>query len=53
MKQKHYIDSHKGATFFYILSLMFIFNNTSNINNINIYIYSITWYLWHIVAFEE
>jgi len=39
MKQKHYIDSHKGATFFYILSLMFIFNNTSNINNINIYIY--------------
>lgn len=39
MKQKHYIDSHKGATFIYILSLMFIFNNVSDINNINIYIY--------------
>ena len=39
MKQKHYIDSHKGGTFIYILSLMFIFNNVSDINNINIYIY--------------
>ena len=39
MKQKHYIDLHKGATFIYILSLMFIFNNISDINNINIYIY--------------
>tara|TARA_B100000686_G_scaffold338726_1_gene411669 strand:+ start:219 stop:848 length:630 start_codon:yes stop_codon:yes gene_type:complete len=39
MKQKHYIDLHKGATFIYILALMFIFNKDSNLNNINIYIY--------------
>jgi len=36
MKQKHYIDSHKGATFIYILSLMYIYQNTFNIN---LYIY--------------
>tara|TARA_Y100001970_G_scaffold48790_1_gene61938 strand:+ start:12752 stop:13381 length:630 start_codon:yes stop_codon:yes gene_type:complete len=39
MKQKHYIDLHKGATFIYILFLMFIFNDTININNVSIYIY--------------
>ena len=43
MKQKHYIDFHKGATFVYILGLIYIFNdkifasNTSN--SISIYIY--------------
>ena len=36
MKQKYYIDSHKGATFIYILSLMYIYQNTFNIN---LYIY--------------
>jgi steroid 5-alpha reductase family enzyme len=39
MKQKYYIDSHKGATFIYILFLIFIFNDTINTNNISIYIY--------------
>ena len=39
MKQKYYIDSHKGATFIYILFLIFIFNDTINANNISIYIY--------------
>ena len=39
MKQKHYIDFHKGATFIYILALIYIFNNDSNSDNINIYIY--------------
>ena len=39
MKQKHFIDIHKGVTFFYILALIFIFNNDSNVNNTNIYIY--------------
>ena len=37
MKQKHYIDLHKGATFFYILFLIFI--NDSNVTNINAYVY--------------
>ena len=42
MKQKHYIDSHKGATFFFILFLIFIFNDrliSESANNISIYIY--------------
>ena len=39
MKQKYFIDIHKGVTFFYILALIFIFNNDSNVNNTNIYIY--------------
>ncbi|MDC0144968.1 DUF1295 domain-containing protein [bacterium] len=37
MKQKHYIDLHKGATFIYILFLIFI--NDSNVTNINAYVY--------------
>ena len=37
MKQKHYIDLHKGATFLYILFLIFI--NDSNVTNINAYVY--------------
>jgi len=37
VKQKHYIDLHKGATFFYILFLIFI--NDSNVTNINTYVY--------------
>ena len=40
MKQKHYIDSHKGVTFIYILTLMYIFNSGSNLDNITIYIYA-------------
>ena len=42
MKQKHYIDSHKGATFLYILFLIFIFNDSliaESSNNISIYVY--------------
>ena len=39
MKQKHYIDFHKGATFIYILALIYIFKNDSNLDNINIFIY--------------
>ena len=39
MKQKHYIDFHKGATFLYILALIYFFNNDSNSDNINIFIY--------------
>ena len=39
MKQKYFIDIHKGVTFLYILALIFIFNNDSNVNNTNIYIY--------------
>ena len=39
MKQKYFIDIHKGVRFFYILALIFIFNNDSNVNNTNIYIY--------------
>ncbi len=39
MKQKHYIDSHKGATLFYILFLLYLFKDNLDINNINIYIY--------------
>ena len=42
MKQKYYIDLHKGATFIYILLLMYFFSdclsNKSN-NNIAIYVY--------------
>ena len=42
MKQKYYIDLHKGATFIYILLLMYFFSdclsNQSN-NNIAIYVY--------------
>ena len=38
MKQKHYIDSHKGATLIYILFLMY-FKNSISTNNITIYIY--------------
>jgi|TARA_B100001250_G_scaffold200486_1_gene171915 steroid 5-alpha reductase family enzyme len=37
VKQKHYIDLHKGATFLYILFLIFI--NDSNVTNINAYVY--------------
>ena len=37
MKQKHYIDLHKGATFLYILFLIFI--HDSNVTNINAYVY--------------
>ena len=39
MKQKHYIDFHKGLTFIYILVLMYIFKDKLNQGNINIYIY--------------
>ena len=38
MKQKHYIDSHKGATLIYILFLMY-FKDSISANNITIYIY--------------
>ena len=40
MKQKHFIDIHKGATFFYIIFLLLQFKESS-FNNlpINIYIY--------------
>ena len=38
MKQKHYIDSHKGATLIYILFLM-SFKDSISANNITIYIY--------------
>ena len=31
MKYKFYIDTHKGATFFYILSLIYFFNAFDNI----------------------
>ena len=37
MKQKHYIDLHKGATFLYILFLIFI--NDFAVSNINAYVY--------------
>ena len=37
MKQKHYIDLHKGATFLYILLLIFI--NDFTVTNINAYVY--------------
>ena len=37
MKQKHYIDFHKGATFIYILFLIF-FNDLA-VTNINTYVY--------------
>ena len=39
MKQKYYIDFHKGLTFIYILVLMFIFKDQLNEGNLNIYIY--------------
>ena len=39
MKQKHYIDFHKGLTFIYILVLMYIFKDKLNESNVNIYIY--------------
>jgi len=39
MKQKHYIDSHKGATFIYILALIYFFQDFTSIKNTNIYIY--------------
>ena len=42
MKQKNYIDLHKGATFIYILILMFFFNDYMSLqsnNNISIYVY--------------
>lgn len=38
MKQKHYIDLHKGATLIYILFLMF-YNDMMHTTNITIYIY--------------
>ena len=37
MKQKHYIDLHKGATFLYILFLIFM--NDFIVVNINAYVY--------------
>ena len=39
MKQKHFIDIHKGATFFYIIFLLLQFKESSFNNFINIYIY--------------
>ena len=39
MKQKHYIDSHKGATFIYILALIYFFQDAGSIDNTTIYIY--------------
>ena len=39
MKQKYYIDFHKGLTFIYILVLMFLFKDQLNEGNLNIYIY--------------
>ena len=40
MKQKHFIDIHKGATFFYIIFLLLQFKESSFNNlSINIYIY--------------
>ena len=37
MKQKYYIDFHKGATFIYILFLIFI--NDFTVTNVNAYVY--------------
>ena len=31
MKEKHYIDFHKGITFIYILTLIYFYNAYSNI----------------------
>ena len=43
MKQKNYIDLHKGATFIYILILMFFFNDYMSLqSNNNISIYDLT-----------
>ena len=39
MKQKFYIDSHKGATFIYILALIYFFQDFTSIKNVNVYIY--------------
>jgi len=39
MKQKYYIDFHKGLTFINILALMFLFKDQLNEGNLNIYIY--------------
>ena len=48
MKQKHYIDSHKGATFIYILALIYFFQDAGSIDNTTIYntvrVGKITWH---------
>ena len=31
MKEKHFIDAHKGITFIYILALIYFYNAYSNI----------------------
>tara|TARA_B100000614_G_scaffold194081_1_gene175291 strand:+ start:12752 stop:13381 length:630 start_codon:yes stop_codon:yes gene_type:complete len=39
MKQKHFIDIHKGATFLYILFLLYFLSDSLSNNNLNIYVY--------------